>query len=190
MVERHSEYERDEHDHYVEPAWCVDVLLAAYPEELSHGIFDPCAGLGTIPDRAILRGFPATGADLIDRANGRFPVQDFLTDHRERPSIVTNPPFKIAVAIVQHALSVVPEGGIVAVIAQAKFLFSQARHPLFSNSLMERVIIFSRRPSMPTGAMLAEHGEACRGGGAMDYAWMVWRVGKTSQDATIEWTLG
>ena len=187
MVERHSEFVREADDHYVEPAWTVDLLFDRVI--LPRGLHDPCCGFGTIPEAASARGIAATGSDLIDRANGRFPIQDFLTDQREQPSVVCNPPFKDSAEFVLHGLRVVRPLGVVAVIAQAKFLFSQGRHALFTLTEFERVIIFSRRPSMPPGKMLAELGEACRGGGAMDYCWCIWRVGKMTPGASIEWTL-
>lgn len=190
MGERHSEHERDADDFYVEPASCIDALFAHYGGGLQYrGAHDPCCGIGTIPTRLAELGVQMTGADLVDRANGAWPVRYFLTDAAEYPSIVTNPPFRIAPKIVEHALGSTRTGGIVAVIAQAKFLFSQARHPLFTRPQMERVIVFSRRPSMPPGKLLAEKGEACRGGGSIDFVWCVWRVGKTSGGCAVEWTL-
>lgn len=185
MGERHSEFERDADDWYVEPRDVVERLLDRVPLD---GLHDPCCGCGTIVAVARERGKQATGADLVDRGYG-FPIRDFLTDHVSYPSIVTNPPFKIAADVVRHALNTTMHGGIVAVVAQAKFLYSQARYPLFNCPEFERVIAFSRRPSMPPGKMLEELGEECRGGGSMDYCWAIWRVGKTSPGASIEWTL-
>lgn len=187
MGERHSEFDRDANDWYVEPAWCVERLLDRYPEITA--LHDPCCGIGTIVHVALDRGISASGSDLVARAGGRFPVRDFLTFARREPSIVTNPPFKIAEQIVRHAMSVTEEGGIIAVVAQAKFLFSQARNPIFTSAAMERVIAFSRRPSMPPGVMLQELGEACRGGGSIDFVWCVWRSGKTQPGCVMEWTL-
>ncbi len=187
MGERHSEYARDADDWYVESRWCVERLLDRYPGIIE--LHDPCCGSGNIVNTALSRGIVATGSDIRDRASGRFEVADFLETQLRHMAIVTNPPFKIAQTIVKHALNIVPDGGLVAVVAQAKFLFSQGRHPLFVHPWMERVIIFSRRPSMPPGKMLEELGEECRGGGSMDYTWCIWRVGKTSPGCAVEWTL-
>lgn len=187
MGERHSEFDRDANDWYVEPSWCVDRLLDRYPELTM--LHDPCCGMGTIVDAALERGIAASGSDIIDRAEGRFPTVDFLRHARCEEAIVTNPPFKIGEQIVRHAMTVTREGGIIAVVAQAKFLFSQARNSIFTSTTMERVIAFSRRPSMPPGAMLAELGESCRGGGSIDFVWCVWRRGKNQAGCVMEWTL-
>lgn len=184
--DRNSGYDRDPDDWYVEDEPCVRSLFAAMPWFKANGAHDPCCGAGTIPRVAASLGFTITGADKIDRANGLYAVQNFLWDHASYPAIVTNPPFSYSVPIVRHALRLVDNGGYVAIIAQAKFLYSQARHPLFMMPECDRVLILSKRPSMPPGKQLEAEGESCRGGFA-DYAWVVWRVGKFTPGATISW---
>lgn len=192
MAERHSEYQRDEYDFYCESPHEVKQLieLTAVRYWQGRSIHDPCCGKGTIPDTAMRRGIASTGSDLVDRANGRFQVQDFLKDTQEYANICTNPPFKIAPKIIIHALEHVPVGGRVAALVQAKFLFGQRRyHELYNRPEVEHVIIFSKRPNMPPGKMLEEFGEECRGGGAIDFTWVIWRRGKETRHTTIEWTL-
>ena len=184
---RSSGYARYPHDWYVEPEDCINALFDAMPVLGHKGIHDPCCGLGTIPKVASQREWRATGADLVDRAQGNYPVRDFLTDDRIYPNIVTNPPFSLSVAIVRHGLNIVEDGGRVVIVAQAKFLYSQGRHSLFAHPSCERVLILSKRPSMPPGELLLERGEACRGGGSMDYCWVAFRAGNTVSCCTIEW---
>ena len=68
---------------------------------------------------------------------------------------------------------------LVAVLAPLKWAASQGRYALFSRPEMERVIVLSRRPSIPPGELLRVRGEAIRKGGSIDFAWYLWRVGKT-----------
>ena len=178
MGERPSEYERDVNDWYVEPAWCVQALASRV--EFSGGIHDPCCGSGTIPD--VLSG---SGADLIDRGYN-FTVRDYLEDLTPYDNIVTNPPYALAQEIIEHALKHTVNR--VAALVQTKFLASQKRHNLFSRRETERVIMFSRRPSMPPGLMLEKHGEGIRGGGSIDYCWVVWNRYKFGS-CTIEWAI-
>jgi hypothetical protein len=187
VAERHSTFAREAEDWYVEPAVCFTRLLERVPQLRTYGLHDPCAGLGTIPLAARKAGLVATGADLVDRAAGLWVRQDYFTDHRMHDNIVTNPPFNIAAAIIAHALD--HTRFRVCAIAQAKFLFSQRRHALFDRVTMERVIVFSRRPSMPTGTMLVERGEACRGGGSLDFCWVVWNVQKVVAGCAVDWVL-
>lgn len=175
MGERPSEYIRDENDWYVEPVWAVEMLKKKCPMVEVH---DPCCGMGTIP-----KVFNGTGSDLIDRGFG-YGVSDFLTDTQPRTNIVTNPPYGIAQLVIERALSLARER--VAALVQMKFLCSQKRHSLFSRPDMERVIVFSRRPSMPPGQMLADHGESIRGGGSIDFCWAVWKKGHAGI-VQLEW---
>jgi hypothetical protein len=188
MGERPSEYERAANDWYVEPAGVVDRLFDNISFEA--GVHDPCCGLGTIVEVARRRGILATGADLIDRASGKFPVRNFFDDKADYArNIVTNPPFNRAMDVVEHALQRLAGAYRVAIIAQAKFLFSQRRHPLFSHPWMEKVLVLSTRPSMPPGQLLLEKGEECRGNGSMDYVWCIWCKWRPRATATIEWVL-
>ena len=61
MAERHSEFERETDDHYVEPSWCVERLLDCYPD--LSALHDPCCGFGTM--RSGFRSKPI----LIERAH-------------------------------------------------------------------------------------------------------------------------
>jgi hypothetical protein len=176
MGERPSEFVRDPHDWYVEPSWSVEILRDLVP--FRGAIHDPCCGMGTIPH--VFRG---TGADLVDRGYG-FPVRDFLTDRSGYQNIVFNPPYGIAQEVIEHAREHAEER--VAALVQTKFLASQRRYPLFSSFDTELVIMLSRRPSMPPGVMLREHGEAIRGGGSLDFCWVIWKRGHNA-GARIVW---
>ncbi len=176
MGERPSEYARDDNDWYVEPEWAVEVLKARVPF-LGH-IHDPCCGMGTIP-----RVMGGTGADLVDRGYG-YPQRDFLKDFAAYDNVVTNPPYGIAQQIIEHALKTTKMR--VAALVQVKFLASQRRHGLFSGPFTERVILFSRRPSMPAGEMRREHGESIRCGVSIDFCWVLWLRGH-SGPVHLDW---
>jgi hypothetical protein len=176
MGERPSEYTRDTNDWYVEPEWAVEALKSRVL--LFGGIHDPCCGMGTIP-----RVMGATGADLVDRGHG-YPQRDFLKDTAFYDNIVTNPPYGIAQQIIEHALKVAKWR--VAALVQVKFLASQRRHKLFTRDECEKVLMFSRRPSMPPGELLAEKGEDVRGGGSIDFCWVVWCRGNLAP-TVIDW---
>lgn len=176
MGERPSEYERDVNDWYVEPAWCVQALKDRV--RFTGGIHDPCCGSGTIP-----RVMNGTGSDLIDRNFG-YPVSDFLTSDDMHDNIVMNPPYKLAQEFIEEALDRTRYK--VAALVQVKFLASQRRFRLFTRLETSRVIMFSRRPSMPPGGMLQKHGESIRGGGSIDYCWVVWEMAN-KEPCRIEW---
>lgn len=186
MGTRHSKRPRAKNEFYVEPDWAVTPLFRHL--SLAGGLHDPCCGIGTIVDAAVRHGIAATGADIADRAKGRFPIQDFLTDRDMRANIVTNPPNKLAPAVILHALDHVAHGGCVAVFAPIGFLASQKRYPIFCRPDCELVLVMSRRPSAPPGELLLERGESIRGNGSTDYAWIVLRSGgRIGEHTRIEW---
>lgn len=176
MGERRSEYDRDGDDWYIEPAWSVLSLRARIP--FVGQIHDPCCGMGTIPK--VMGG---TGADIKDRGFG-YPQQDYLQDTAVYDNIVTNPPYGIAQSIIEHALRHTRYR--VVALVQTKFLSAQRRYRLFTANPVEKVLVFSRRPSMPPGKMLQEHGEKIRGNGSIDFCWVVWQHGNTAPPE-IDW---
>lgn len=185
MATRHSKYARPVNDWYVEPAWTLGMFLDRAPWfPVFH---DPCAGVGTIVDKAVARGLQATGADIVDRAGGRFPVRDYLTDTTIYPNVVCNPPYSKAEEIIRHAFNHVTDR--IAVLVPLRFLASQGRYALYAQRReCEMVLILSKRPSIPTGTFLQEHGEKKRKNGSDDFAWIVFKVGgRSTPYAAIDW---
>ena len=78
---------------------------------------------------------------------------------------------------------------LVAVLVPLKWLASQGRYPLFTRPEMERVIVLSRRPSIPPGERIAAEGEAIRKGGSIDFGWFLWRAGKRRLGTHIRWLI-
>jgi|SRR5271166_3381780 len=174
MGTRHSEYSRDAYDWYVEHSDVSDALfgkLEAVGFDLNE-FHDPCCGLGTIIDVAGRHGIQATGADILDRAHGRFAVRDFLQDGRRYANIVTNPPSRKTTEIVRHALEHVLPSGVVIVLVPLNFMASQARYPLH-RAHCRGAFILSQRPSIPPGDVLLKHGEQIRKSGSIDFCWLM-----------------
>jgi hypothetical protein len=184
VATRHSEYQRIPDDFYSEPPWVADALFDHLPLKALH---DPCCGFGTIVTAALRRGIKATGAHIRDRAWGMFPVRDFLTDSTVYPSIVTNPTFENAARVIEHGLNHVLDGGYVAALAPIGFLASQRRYSLFTQPELHSILVFSKRPSIPPGALLEEHGEAIRGQDSKDYAFSIWQRGRHPAPPQICW---
>jgi hypothetical protein len=168
-------HERDLHDFYIEPPWTVDLLLDA--EVFPGPIYDPACGSGTIVKQCRARGMDAYGSDLVSRPF--FPAGGvdytlpgpFIGTAR---TVMSNPPYGVAELFVRRALEQAEDK--VAMLMQAKFLFSERRHRLFAQHPPARVYVLSSRPSMPPGlAYLA--GEVAAEGGKMDFVWLVWERG-------------
>lgn len=181
---RSSGYEKAEDGWYVESAACVDAMLAAEPiVGRSH---DPSCGGGNIPRRFQAAGLACYGSDLRARAD-RYEVLDFLgpiEDVRERLKGITNcvfnPPFSLAQQFVERALEVVP--GKVIVLQRLAWLEGQKRRAFFLSTGLSHVWVHSCRISMPPGGQ-----DIPATGGAVAYAWMVWRRTPPGQPATLGW---
>lgn len=169
-------YERGQHDWYVEPGWCWDLLFAR--ESFRGMLWDPCCGCGTGPEgmrRASYLSGAIIATDIVDRGYERLSaVENFFASDRAADCILSNPPYKYAQAFILHALSRARHK--VAVLVQQQFPYSQARHSLFTEHPLARLYFFSTRPSMPPGEALQD-GSSTATGGKTDYLWMVWERG-------------
>jgi hypothetical protein len=173
-----GDYARAAHDWYVGPRWCVEQLADAV-DFAGHSIWDPCAGGGTIPNTFRDRGFTTYASDVVTRWDFGDGIHDatgecapLFVPPGVRLSIVTNPPFKMAEQIARRMLALADHR--VCVLQQLSFLASAARYRLFTEFPPSDVLILSRRPSMPPGAMIAEMGAKAFKGGTTDFCWIVW----------------
>jgi hypothetical protein len=161
------------------PAEAVLALLRV--EHLSGTILEPCCGPGAIVRVLRDQGHRVLAHDLChygspyQDAHGR----DFLMErfYPEKISVVlTNPPFKLAAQMAQHALTIAPK---VIFLLRLAFLEagtgqsveSVARSFVLDRGLLARVYVFRNRLPMM-------HREGWAGNklekGAMAFAWFVW----------------
>lgn len=158
-------WQREEHEHYVEPEWCSRRL---FEEEFFQGpIHDPCCGFGRIPASAAAAGKCGTGRDIVDRSNGEYGVEDFMTSTQPRDNIVCNPPFDQfrhfalkALTIAKYKVAMI---WLVRTLPAARWL---------RETPLARIHLLTPRPSMPPGHTITA-GEK-PGGGKQDFCWLVW----------------
>jgi hypothetical protein len=157
-------FDRDDHDYYVEPPWCSERLFAVEP--FAGLIWDPAAGSGTIPRAARAADLSTFASDVADHGCG--PRQDFLTAPAPAVafSIVTNPPFKLARAFVERALTL-GAAKVAIIFPTARLNAARWLEPL----PLTRVWLLTPRPSMPPGEVITR-GEK-PGGGKTDFCWLV-----------------
>jgi hypothetical protein len=167
-----SGWEREPHDWYREPPRIVDALLDV--EEFHGTVLDPCCGGGTIPARCLARGIHAIGSDIVDRGYGI--VQDVFDRMEPVDAIVTNPPYKLAVPVAQHALCLASK---VALLLRINFLEGQSRKKFFKDAPLARIWVSAWRASMPPGCMNGPRDEfgalvvPPATGGTTTYAWFI-----------------
>ncbi len=161
-------WDRHPEDWYVEPDWANERLFEAEPFE--GAILDPACGIGRIVKAARKAGLKCAGADLIRRAPG-FRVGDFFQTTRSVANVVSNPPFRFAMAFVGHSLNLASNK--VALLLPAGWVQSDERSRWLARTPLRRIWLLTPRPAMPPGTMVG----ASRGNGTTDFAWLVWEQG-------------
>lgn len=169
---------RAANDYYQDQPEATQALLRA--ERFSGLSWDPACGIGTIPRTMTAAGLACMGTDIVDREPVdvlAFDVMDFLAD-RPYPTnidnIISNPPFNLARAFVDKALSIATHK--VAMLLPLTFLEGQDRAKWLEQTPLARVHVFSWRISMPPGELLAA-GKVRAVGGKKAFAWFVWDRG-------------
>lgn len=165
----HSEWDRAEQDYYATPPKAVEQLLEK--ELFTMNILEPACGEGHISKVLISNGYNVTSADIINRNFEWSSVEDFLL--RTEPfngSIVTNPPFSMAMEFAEKSLSLIPEWHKVAMLLRIQFLEGVKRHKMFQENPPIKVYVFSRNIRC---AKNWDFDNAT--GNASTYCWFVWK---------------
>lgn len=151
-------------------------------------MWEPCAGDGRIVRCLNQHGFKTLASDIADYHVRDVPIQtgvDFL-EVAELPKgvggIITNPPFKPAMRMVEKAVGMVPYS---AWLLRLQFLESIDRLPFFRENPPARIWISSRR--MPMMHRLGWDGPIAPSN--VCYAWFIWDAGaeKTKQFDWFDW---
>ena len=162
-----SSVERHENDLYTTDPEAVRQLLKR--EKFHVDVLEPCAGLGHISEELSKHGYNVTSSDINDYGYGT-PNRDFLTDfffdeHTQEFDIVTNPPYNLAIDMVQRALLIAKQ--------KVAMLFPYWYITKFYWMPPRRVYLFTRKIDIAKGGNF----DAYHNKNMKDYAWFVWDVG-------------
>lgn len=196
---------RPEHDYYATDPDVIEKFLRAWLEDepgLSFSyVLDPCAGGNALPieweykkdtvitippmgmpyPRALRRVFNPS-LDIITndiRQDSLASLHEDFLALNDLPTtmdlVITNPPFSLAMEVIEKSLSVTCPGGYVVMLLRLNFLGSEKRFPLFRDNPPERIYVHSKRMSFtPDGR--TDSGE---------YAHMVWRRGPAVRETKL-----
>jgi hypothetical protein len=143
-------------------------LLRIEDERIPRYVVDPCCGAGNI--LAVLERSRryVEGSDVRDYGWQGTEIQDFLSDQRRCPPIVSNPPYTRAREFVEAAI----DGGCQyhAWLLRTNFLESVGRKPFFEAHPPARVWVSARR--LPMMHKLGYDGP--KTGSNQSFAWFVW----------------
>ncbi len=171
-------------DHYPTPPEVTQALMSV--EEFDGNVWEPCAGDGGMAD--VLRAKYRVLATTIKPTgqcscfNGVGGDVDFLKqDGSISDNIITNPPFNISEAIIQHAISIEPIK--IAMLLNIRFLGSRKRKEgLFKEHPPKRIWVFCDRPSMYPADW-----DGPRGTTTETFSWWIWEWPFEVQKPELGW---
>lgn len=194
------ELEREKNDFYATPSVAVDGLLKMLDAHgimkniHEHPVYEPCCGKGHIANILAENGFdvvasdlvlrdwiPAPGVTLVDSSVDFFKVgksasglvpPDYVIP--SGASIITNPPYGMSNECVRHALDIVDNDAYVIMFLKIQFLETIDRYKLFTENPPRWVFVCSERLQC---AMNGDFEKESQYGGAVCYAWYVWKKG-------------
>jgi hypothetical protein len=174
-------YQRDPADAYFTPTWCTEALIKALQPFMgwrfrSETWWEPACGDGAISqviDSMSSTDLSVVSTDLYDYGYGASPL-DFLqtasmptVDGDETvPSIITNPPYKLAEQFVRHALKLTERTkGAVCMLMRNEWDSARTRNDLFTRNTFAGKVVLTSRPQWIAGST---------GSPRHNYAWFVW----------------
>ncbi len=152
---------RDSHvaDYYVTPVKNISEFIQHFENDygsLGNRILDPCAGgdmhnTMSYPDALLQAGynnietFDLRSDSLANHPNMNYLETDLSTIMTSPDCIITNPPFNIALNIINKALDDVADGGYVIMLLRLNFFGSKGRKPFWTHNLPMCCYVHSER---------------------------------------------
>lgn len=163
-------HERSERDFYCTPIIATEELCSL--ENFSEDVWEPACGSGAISSILEQRGYKVRKSDIMPSVEGGETLDFMQCSEKWDGDIITNPPYKIGVDFVRHALDLVGNGHKVAMFLSITFLETKKRCEFLEAFPPSRVYIARRRLhcTMP--------GELDKGiAGIVCYCWVIWEKG-------------
>jgi len=155
-------------DFFGTPTDCTEALLQNISCFDYEKTWEPCCGKGAISKVLKKYGSTVESTDLVGRGFGQARI-DFLMERDLRaPSIITNPPFKLADQFIVHALRNL-NAPFLALFLKSTYFHAERRRELFYKHQPSLILAMAWRPDFIGG-----------GAGTMDCCWFVWKRGNDS----------
>lgn len=166
--------------------WMLDKLRFSKSVEigkLSDYIPTPlweCAcGNGNLARELIKNQYLVWATDLKDRGYGMHRDVDFLTTKQCGMNIIlTNPPYSLATEFIEHALEILPAGGLYIALMNITYLSGQKRYQrVYSKGSLREIYVFSKRIECWKNGERPK--DKC--GSIANYAWYIFQKGYNGQ---------
>jgi hypothetical protein len=141
------DYDRETNDYYATEPKAVEMLLDLEDFTKLH-VWECACGEGHLSRAMQNKGITVYSSDLINRGFGN--EYDFLSAENQewKGHIITNPPYKYAKEFIEKALSIIPDGCLVAMFLPIRYTEGKARKKLFQAHPPKTVYISSSRLKM------------------------------------------
>lgn len=136
-------------------------------ERIPECLWEPAAGDGAISKILLAAGYKVFSSDIEDYGYSDSSLLDYMASTVLADGIITNPPYRLALAFARKAIS---EVRYVALLLRTNFLESTARLPFFRETPPSRVWVASRR--LPMMHRLGWDGPKAPSNTC--HAWFVW----------------
>lgn len=181
---------RQEDDFYATDPEALEKLLA-HSSYYLHNMFcnrpiiwEPACGNGNLALVLDKHDLPTFASDLKDRGYGVGNV-DFLHNNNfiDTQIILTNPPYSLATEFIEHALDILPDGGLYIALMNITYLAGQKRYQrVYSKGSLREIYVFSKRIECWKNGERPK--DKC--GSIASYAWYVFQKGYNGQP-TLYW---
>ena len=201
----HTTKGREENDFYATDPKALEILLkkcslqTRYALELCKYdgytrfiIWEPAAGVGNLSNILREYGYNVVASELRIRGVKNIvegidflKIKDYSQKFKgERPYIIlTNPPYSLATEFIEHALEILPDGGLYIALMNITYLAGQKRFErVYSKGTLREVYIFSKRIECWKNNERPK--DKC--GSMANYAWYVFQKGYNGQP-TLYW---
>ena len=185
-----STNEREQDDFYATDPKALEELLA-HSSYYLHNIFcnrpviwEPACGNGNLALVLNKHDLPTYASDLKNRGYGMYDM-DFLQNNNfiDAQIILTNPPYSLATEFIEHALDILPDGGLYIALMNITYLAGQKRYQrVYSKGSLREIYVFSKRVECWKNGEKPK--DKC--GSIANYAWYVFQKGYNGQP-TLYW---
>ena len=179
---------RTELDYYATNPEAVRMLLAAHPFA-GKKILEPCVGGGHIANVLIeYFGESVTGIDVVDRGYPETEIADFLKwePPEEYDTIITNPPYSLAVEFIEKCIDCLRKGGQLATFMKIQFLEGVKRKEFFQKYPPKYLYVFTKRMTVFNNGREVDPKTGKPWVTTLCNAWYIWEKGSHTEPV-IRW---
>lgn len=166
---------RKVNDFYPTPRGTINLLLKNHI--IKYPALEPCAGEGAIV-RMLNNNFQIFSNDIdinFDTPYHLDASKQWSPSWKNIKTVITNPPFNIALDIIQNSLEHIELGAEVIMLLRLNFLGSQERKAFFDKNPPKEIYVLSHRPKFYNGKT-----------DSIEYAWFVWEKGYNEKKCWLE----